>query len=217
MICPKQTPMKSTNISSAIGRRPDAAAPSAAPMMAVSEIGVSMTRSGNFLCRPAVDWKTPPILPTSSPMQMTRGSRSISCWMPSTIAWKSGLLRILTSRHDARLLEHVLEGFRGGRVVALPRERDGGLDARLGAAADLGRRRVVNSAICLQARFIGGERILPAQRLDLALRPIRLGVALEVPVEAIDLDLEQRRPFAARARARPPRPPPRTPGRRRSR
>ena len=40
--------MKSTNMSSATGRRPDAAAPAAAPMNADSEIGVSITRSGNF-------------------------------------------------------------------------------------------------------------------------------------------------------------------------
>ena len=40
--------MKSTNISSTTGRRPEAAAPAAAPMIADSEIGVSSTRSGNL-------------------------------------------------------------------------------------------------------------------------------------------------------------------------
>ena len=44
----KQTPMKSTNISSATGRMPAAAAPMAAPMKLDSEIGVSSTRSGNL-------------------------------------------------------------------------------------------------------------------------------------------------------------------------
>ena len=43
----KQTPMKSTNMSSATGRWPRVAAPTAAPMKADSEIGVSSTRSGN--------------------------------------------------------------------------------------------------------------------------------------------------------------------------
>ena len=43
----KQTPMKSTNISSATGRRPVVAAPTAAPMNAASVIGVSSTRSRN--------------------------------------------------------------------------------------------------------------------------------------------------------------------------
>ncbi len=40
-----QTPKKSTNISSTIGRMPSEAAPTAAPMKAVSEIGVSRMRS----------------------------------------------------------------------------------------------------------------------------------------------------------------------------
>ena len=44
----KQTPMKSMNISSATGRRPPVAAPTAAPMNADSEIGVSSTRPGNL-------------------------------------------------------------------------------------------------------------------------------------------------------------------------
>ena len=56
-----QTPKKSTNISSAIGRMPCSAAPTAAPMNAVSEIGVSMTRSGpNLSSRPSVAPKMPP-------------------------------------------------------------------------------------------------------------------------------------------------------------
>ena len=56
-----QTPKKSTNISSAIGRMPASAAPVAAPMNAVSEIGVSITRSGpNFASRPSVAPKMPP-------------------------------------------------------------------------------------------------------------------------------------------------------------
>ena len=44
----KQTPMKSTNISSATGRIPAVAAPIAAPMNADSEMGVSRTRPGNL-------------------------------------------------------------------------------------------------------------------------------------------------------------------------
>ncbi len=56
-----QTPKKSTNISSAIGRMPSAAAPIAAPMNAVSEIGVSMIRSPpNLAKRPPVAPKMPP-------------------------------------------------------------------------------------------------------------------------------------------------------------
>ena len=50
----KQTPRKSTNISSTTGRSPACAAPTARPTNAVSEIGVSRTRSGaELLLQPA--------------------------------------------------------------------------------------------------------------------------------------------------------------------
>ena len=53
--------MKSANISSTIGRMPSTAAPMPRPMNAVSEIGVSMTRSGpNWSSRPVVELKMPP-------------------------------------------------------------------------------------------------------------------------------------------------------------
>ena len=56
-----QTPKKSTNISSAIGRMPAAAAPVAAPMKAVSEMGVSRMRCGpKRSSRPEVALKMPP-------------------------------------------------------------------------------------------------------------------------------------------------------------
>ena len=61
--------MKSANISSTMGRIPSTAAPMPSPMKAVSEMGVSMTRSGpNLSRRPVVDPKMPPYAPTSSPM-----------------------------------------------------------------------------------------------------------------------------------------------------
>ena len=87
-ISSKQTPMKSTNMSSATGRRPLQAAPTAAPMNADSESGVSMTRSPYLTERPLVTPRGPPHassspgLPVppemSSPMTMTAGSRAIS-------------------------------------------------------------------------------------------------------------------------------------------
>jgi hypothetical protein len=53
--------MKSANISSAMGRMPSVAAPIASPMKAVSEIGVSMIRSGpNSSSSPVVEEKMPP-------------------------------------------------------------------------------------------------------------------------------------------------------------
>jgi hypothetical protein len=92
----KHTPMKSMNISSATGRSPLVAAPTAAPMKADSEIGVSSTRPGNWWYRPLVTPSTPPQassspgLPAppalSSPMTTTEGSRAISCASASLIA-----------------------------------------------------------------------------------------------------------------------------------
>ena len=56
-----QTPKKSTNINSTIGRIPSTAAPIPSPMNAVSEIGVSRTRFGpNSSSSPVVELKMPP-------------------------------------------------------------------------------------------------------------------------------------------------------------
>ena len=57
----KQQAMKSMNCISATGRMPMYAAPIAAPMIAVSAIGVSMTRSApNRVNSPSVALKAPP-------------------------------------------------------------------------------------------------------------------------------------------------------------
>ena len=76
--------MKSMNCISAMGRMPISAAPEAAPTMAISEIGVSMTRSGpKRSISPALVLNAPPYAPTSSPIRKTRSSRAIS----SAMAW----------------------------------------------------------------------------------------------------------------------------------
>ena len=83
----QQTAKKSENMISAIGRSPVMAAPIAAPRIACSEIGVSITRRGpNRSSSPAVVLNTPPAPATSSPMSTTRSSRSISCAMPRATA-----------------------------------------------------------------------------------------------------------------------------------
>ena len=90
------TPKKSANISSTTGRMPSTAAPTPRPMKAVSEIGVSSTRSGpNWSSSPVVAPKMPPYLPMSSPSTTTPASRSISCAMPSAMA------RAVVSRRSA--------------------------------------------------------------------------------------------------------------------
>jgi hypothetical protein len=100
--------MKSTNMSSATGRRPDAAAPAAAPMNADSEIGVSMMRSGNCACSPFVMPSTPPHASsspgepepptTSSPKTTTVSSLAISWASASLMAcWKVMVRAMVTS------------------------------------------------------------------------------------------------------------------------
>src|SRR6266404_3954544 len=63
------------------------AAPHAAPTIAASDIGVSITRpSPNSSSKPSVTLNAPPYDPTSSPMTKTVGSRSISSQIPCRIA-----------------------------------------------------------------------------------------------------------------------------------
>ena len=85
-------------MSSAIGRNPVSEAPAAAPMIADSEIGVSIIRSApNSVYSPAVSPITPPDFSpsppdpprppaTSSPNKITFGSNRISTLMASVIA-----------------------------------------------------------------------------------------------------------------------------------
>ena len=73
-------------ISSTTGRRPTIAAPTPAPTMVFSEIGVSRTRrSPNSSSRPAVTLNAPWKTPMSSPIRNTASSRCIS----SRSAWLS--------------------------------------------------------------------------------------------------------------------------------
>src|SRR5258705_1395836 len=69
------------------GRIPMCAAPAAAPMIAASDIGVSITRcSPYFAINPSVTLNAPPYAPMSSPRQKTFLSSSISSKRPSRIA-----------------------------------------------------------------------------------------------------------------------------------
>ena len=63
----RHTPRKSRYISSTTGRMPAIAAPTPRPMIALSEIGVSRTRSPKRSCRPRVSPKTLPPAATSIP------------------------------------------------------------------------------------------------------------------------------------------------------
>ncbi len=83
----QHTAKKSENMISATGRSPVIAAPIAAPRIACSAMGVSITRLGpNSSRRPTVVLNTPPDPATSSPMSTTRSSRRISCAIPRATA-----------------------------------------------------------------------------------------------------------------------------------
>src|SRR5436190_15016462 len=76
----------------------------AVPMIADSASGVSMTRSSpKSFCRPSVTRKTPPSLPTSSPMMRTLPSASIALRRPELSAFASVVVaeRAATSAHLA--------------------------------------------------------------------------------------------------------------------
>jgi hypothetical protein len=60
---------KSLNMISTTGRKPVTAMPSATPTKPFSQIGVLITRPGKASARPSFVLKTPPAVPTSSPMK----------------------------------------------------------------------------------------------------------------------------------------------------
>ena len=75
--------------------------PQAAPTMAVSLMGVSITRSGpNLASNPSVTLNAPPYTPMSSPRATTAGSRSIS----SNIAWRMASSMVISAIVSASLL-----------------------------------------------------------------------------------------------------------------
>src|SRR5256885_741965 len=86
--------------------------PTAVPMMPDSPSGVSMTRSSpKSFCRPSVIRKTPPSLPTSSPMISTLGSRSIARRRPSLSA--RPIVNVVMSARPPR------HGVAGQHVIAV--------------------------------------------------------------------------------------------------
>ena len=94
---------KSMIITSATGRRPDAAAPTAAPTIAASEIGVSLTRSAPWVVeRPFVTCEMPPPgSAMSSPTSTTSGS--VASARSSALLSASRMLIVVTSPSVAPL------------------------------------------------------------------------------------------------------------------
>src|SRR5215207_10155429 len=207
--------MKSTNISSATGRRPEQAAPTAAPMNADSLIGVSRTLSGYLGYSPLVTPRTPPqasISPpapwppaTSSPKRTTEGSRAISWSSASLIACWNVIVRAMGtplavaaavggSVRDVDVAEQVGRLRVGGRLGL----GHGVVDQGLHLLVDAAKVGLVNQ---VGAGDPAGELLEAvagaAQLLDLAGSPVGLLIALEVAVVTVDLALQQGGPAAA--------------------
>src|SRR6266508_268043 len=207
-----QTPKKSTNISSATGRSPVAAAPTAAPMYPDSEIGVSSTRSRPKRCtRPLVTPSTPPqasscsnpgtVAPpgTSSPISTTSGSRSISTASASLTASRKVSVRVATdmltslSVGDVDVVERVIWLGLGAALG----ERDRLVDRGLGGHVKLLDLLGGQQAPLLRLLGEEGERVVLAVGGRLLGGPVGDLVALEVAEVAPGLRLDQARAFAA--------------------
>src|SRR6266540_6028566 len=202
-----QTPKKSTNISSATGRSPVAAAPTAAPMYPDSEIGVSSTRSRpKRWTRPLVTPSTPPqasscsnpgtVAPpaTSSPMSTTSGSRSISTASASLTASRKVSVRVATDMAtpplpvgDVDVGERVLGLGLGAALGERDRLVDRGLGGRVALLDLLGGQQ----AALLRLLGEEGERVVLAVGGRLLGGPVGDLVALEVAEVAPGLRLDQ--------------------------
>src|SRR6266508_10644 len=202
-----QTPKKSTNISSATGRSPVAAAPTAAPMYPDSEIGVSSTRSRPNCCTsPLVTPRTPPqasscsnpgtVAPpaTSSPISTTSGSRAISTARASLTASLKVIVRVVTAMADPPLPVgdvHVGEQVLKGRLRALLGERDRLVDRDLGGPVVL--LDLLGGEQPAVQRLLGevGQRVVLAVGRRLLGGPVGDLVALEVAEVPPGLGLDQ--------------------------
>src|SRR5438105_2543036 len=131
--------------------------------MSPSLNGVSRTRLSPYLAhRPSVAPKTPPLRPTSSPMTMTRSSRSISSSIAERIASRmfisamSAILRVHEAARRGRVRIGSRLGTLGGFVDFL-------LDLRPQPLVDL----IGQQAQGPQLVGEQGHRVLLLQRVDL--------------------------------------------------
>src|SRR5882757_685058 len=91
------------------------ASPTAVPMIPDSASGVSKTRSSpKSFCSPSVIRKTPPSLPTSSPITRTFGSRSMAARSPLFNAFAIVIV-LISGPFDARTRKRFF-GLEGGVV-----------------------------------------------------------------------------------------------------
>src|SRR6185312_8358340 len=212
--------MKSMNCISQTGRMPMCAAPAAAPTMAASEMGVSITRdSPYFASKPSVTLNAPPYAPMSSPNTKTFGSRSIS----SNSAWRIASRYVVSAiegppgrrpfirRHGTRHTLPVPRRLGRRRIRVHPDERvtrfghrrllgqvGGGVDFALHARVDLRQLAGRDALRTLQVRDVPVHRIVRRRPpRDLPLGDVRLVVVLRVSFAAIREQFDQCHTLAA--------------------
>src|SRR5690606_18568506 len=185
--------------------------PSAAPMIAASDSGESITLSGPYLSNSfSVARNTPPRLPTSSPMTTTRSSRAISLSRVVAMAWAI-VCRLMVSWPPDRarsplalpaLLREALRHLGGdGREHPPGRRGAGGLglgargvQLRRGFRARLLLVGAGPQPAPLEEAAEARQRVAPPPRLDLLARPVARGVVGgRVPAVAVDEQLHERR------------------------
>src|SRR5215212_4982832 len=164
--------------------------PTAVPTMPDSASGLSMTRSSpKSFCRPSVIRKTPPSLPTSSPMIRTLGSSSIALRRPMLRPLASVILVISGSPRNCGA---PAEQFRGVASGTAPLERV----EVLGEAVALGGELVGHLGVDVveHAQRLGiGQRLASLPQVGAELLGLLLDPADEVVVdEAVpaQVDLE---------------------------
>src|SRR5687767_11672736 len=168
--------MKSANCISATGRIPLTESPMAEPTIRLSASGVSMTRKGpNSSWSPCVTRKTPPALPTSSPITMTVSSERISSASPSWMACSRFFSAISSLRVDA--LERLL-GLGEGRLLRVL-ARLGDLGLNLGG--DLFFPCLIEDPVLQEVPLEAGDGVLQPPLLDL----LALAVAAVVVVGGV--------------------------------
>src|SRR4051794_29869057 len=187
-----------SNWISQTGRKPRMARPTAVPTIPDSASGVSMTRSSpKSFCSPSVTRKTPPSLPTSSPMMRTFGSSSSARRKPSLIAFAnvSDAMSALRSRIgedegievrrgfrallvDQRMLlrVHLIEQFQRLRIghVQATLAQPGG--QRVGLRLQFLEVRRVDELLFVQERLHPLQRVLELPRLQVTGQPVARGV-----------------------------------------
>ena len=190
--------MKSKYINSTTGRMPAIAAPTPRPMIALSEIGVSRTRSPKRSCKPRVRPNTLPPAATSMPATNTRSSVSSST---------SSAARIGVHRAEHRSIGGRRRRFRPfgtGPDDEIGQRRDRGRSQRprrVDGIVELARNhdfqvfdRVVGNARGPELLRADDQRVARFPLLHLLGRSVTLRIAFVVTVPAVGRGLDDDRP-----------------------